>query len=424
MKHLVLSLLTGVALLAGCTGAMAATMNITAEFSPSMDNPENNQFVNTTPQSGFCANWPNSCVNGEKSLATGITLSPSKGLTPKDDKRDSAFFKWPSSYRNVTITNVQDGTTHNVKLRVTSFSGRYYANSDSQIYNWGINGAAFSIYPNGGCSSITSGWIIGTKEVAWLWSIPEGNTGCYKITSVDRPVGSANFIHKIGELSIGYSLVSPNPLLLTAGIYTGSLTYSISPGGDIDFGDNFQTSDSELTINFTLTVNHELKLTTTPENQAVSLQPCAHGGVCSKDEGKANWDRWRVTLITPKLTGRSNFSLSSSGSFTVYLQCEQQSGTDCALKSDNHSSQTVPVQTLLTLPDNIVDSFTGSSVSKRRLSVGRDITNNIFATKSFGQNLAGSIDFLIEQKEVDTMLESRPDTYRGAVTVIFDPQIY
>lgn len=131
-----------------------------------------------------------------------------------------------------------------------------------------------------------------------------------------------------------------------------------------------------------------------------------------------------VTRITPQLTGHSNFRLSSSGAFSVYLECEQQSGPDCALRSDKMPSQTVPVRTLLTLPDNIVDEVTGSTVSKRELAVGKDLTKNIFATRSFGQNRAGSIDFLVSQKDVDTMLTTRPDTYRGAVTVIFDPLIY
>ena len=131
-----------------------------------------------------------------------------------------------------------------------------------------------------------------------------------------------------------------------------------------------------------------------------------------------------INRITPEMTGRSHFSLSSSGAFTVYLQCEQQSGSDCALRSDNTPSQTVPVQSLLTLPRGIVDSSTGSAVSKRRLAVGRDLKKNVFITKSFAENQAGSIDFLVSKKDVDTMLKTRPDTYRGAITVIFDPKIY
>ncbi|MHA0273240.1 hypothetical protein [Enterobacter ludwigii] len=424
MNHLVLRALAGIALLALSAAGMAATMDITASFSPSMDKPEKNTFTNTTPQSGFCATWPDYCTSGEKSLATGLILTPSKGLTPQDDKRESLFFKWPSSVRNLTVTNTETGNVQTVQFRVSSFSGRYYANSQSQIYDWGKGGSAFSIYPDGGCRSLAPGWIIGNIGVAWLWSVPEGNAGCYRITSVERPAGGSNFINKVTELSFGYELKAPSPLKMEAGIYSGTLTLNVGPGGDIDFGDNFQASDTELTINFTLSVNHELKLTTTSEDQAVSLQPCTTGRTCTEDEGQANWERWMVSRITPQLTGRSNFNLSSSGAFTVYLECELQSGSDCALRSDKMPSQTVPVRTLLTLPDNIVDNFSGSTVSKRPLAAGRDLTKNVFSTKSFGQNRAGSIDFLVVQKDVDTMLTTRPDTYRGAVTVIFDPKIY
>lgn len=205
-----------------------------------------------------------------------------------------------------------------------------------------------------------------------MWKWPVSNAACYKTAKKDL----AGEPYLINGTSLAYELKTPDPLKMGSGIYAGTLALNIGPGGDIDFGDNFQASDTELTINFTLLVNHELKLTTTADDQAVSLQPCASGRACTKEEGQANWERWMVTRITPQLTGRSNFNLSSSGAFTVYLECEQQSGPDCALRSDKMPSQTVPVQTLLTLPDNIVDNITGSTVSKRRLEAGRDLTKN------------------------------------------------
>lgn len=414
-------LLAGLTLVWACA-AMAATMDISASFAPSMDNPENNAFTNTTPQSGFCATWPSSCSNGKKSLATGLTLTPQHGLTPQDNPRDSTFYKWPSDFREIDVINSVTGEHATVKFRVISFSGKYWASVAHGVYDW--KSFTYSAYPQGGCVSSGAGWMsVGGEWVAWLWSVPEGNQGCYEITSVDRPEGSDEYIEKIDEISIGYSLIAPNPLKMSAGVYTGQTNFTVGPGGDIDFGDNFQASDSELTINFTLSVNHELKLTTREEDQKVALQPCAPGKVCTEEQGAANWERWMVNQITPYLTGRSHFYLSSSGTFTVFLQCEQQSGEDCALKSDN-TGELVPVQTLLTLPDNIRDSTTGSSVAMRRLAIGKDLSRNLFTTKSFGQNQKGHIDFLVGQKTVDAMLKNRPDTYRGAVTVVFDPQIY
>lgn len=420
MSYSVLRVLAGMVLLAVSAAGMAATVNITASFTPSMDRPENNAFTNITPQSGYCVLHPQECKNGEFSLDMGISLTPSKGLTVNDTARDSLYFRMPSTFRNIEVTN-EGNTSAKVLFRISNFSANYNALKHHGVYDW--KGVSFFSYPAGGCGYVAPGWG-GNANFSWLWKYPQGNMGCYNITSVNRPEGADKYITGVNRLSYGYEIKTPNPLQMEAGVYTGALKLSVGPGGDIDFGDNFQASDTELTINFILSVNHELKLTTTAENQAVSLQPCAPGRICTADEGSASWERWMVTRITPQLTGRSNFKLSSSGSFTVYLECEQQSGPDCALRSDKMPSQTTPVRTLLTLPDNIVDSVTGSTISKRRLQAGRDLTKNVFVTKTFGQNRAGSIDFLVGQKDVDTMLTTRPDTYRGAVTVIFDPKIY
>ncbi|MFC0141471.1 hypothetical protein ACFFJN_15990 [Erwinia mallotivora] len=386
-----------------------------------MDNPENNAFTNTTPQAGFCATWAQYCPSPMVSINFPVTLSITKDLNPGDEPRNSTYFKTPNSYRNVKVYNRDTGEEALVRFRVSEISARLHFNSsisaNTQV-STGWDSGSFGNAPppcgSLGMAFYTAHWF------HFLWRLPTNDAACYKITTIPRQGEPYNF----NNMSLGYVLETPNPLLLSGGIYEGRLNLTISPGGDFDFGDNYQASDNELTINFTLSVNHELKLTTTDDDQKVSLQPCALGRNCTEEEGKANWERWIVTRATPQLTGRSNFRLSSSGAFTVYLQCEQQSGDDCGLKSDNDPSQVVPVQSLLTLPDNIVDQSTGATVVKRRLAQGRDLTRNVFSTKSFGENKAGSIDFLVSQRDVDTMLKTRPDTYRGAVTAIFDPQIY
>ena len=79
---------------------------------------------------------------------------------------------------------------------------------------------------------------------------------------------------------------------------------------------------------------------------------------------------------------------------------------------------------MLTLPTNVVNDKTGSSVVKEPIFIGKNSINAIFHTTTFGQNRSGHIDFQVKQRDVDTMLATRPDTYRGAVTVIFDSNIY
>ncbi|WP_414147767.1 hypothetical protein ACMGGR_20815 [Erwinia sp. BNK-24-b] len=406
-----LSALAGAGLLILGLAANAATMEITAAFTPSMSQPEHNQFINTTPQSGYCATWPDSCSSNVFSIALPLTLAIINPIKANDTPRNNPYFAFPNKLVTLNVTN-EAGDIAKVSFRVSGFSSRYTNNIGQ--YDW-VNSSF--MFPNLPCKYSGASWGVG-NWYHFLWSVTSDSGACYKISTIDRTEPSSFF-----NMSVAYELVSPDPLRMSSGIYKGALHLTVGPGGDFDFGDNYQASDSQLTINFTLSVNHELKLTTTAEAQKVTLEPCAQGRTCTEEEGKANWERWMVTRITPQLTGRSNFTLSSSGAFTVYLACEQQSGTNCALKSDN-SAQLVPVQTLLTLPDNIVDSTTGSTVSRRPLALGRDLTRNTFITKSYGENKSGSIDFLVEQRDVDTMLKTRPDTYRGAVTVIFDPQIY
>ena len=423
MSYSVLRVLAGMMLLAGSTAGMAATMDITASFSPSMDKPENNTFINTTTQSGYCSSWPNQCRDNNTFSINmgGITASlATSGFTANSAPRMGMYFKMPGAWRDVVVTNQNSGVQSILSFRISAFSAAYRTRSDWNLaaHQGAWDGNSFVNAPSP-CRYSGVGEY-SNRHYAFLWKWPVSDAGCYKTPKKDL-TGEP---YLINNMSVGYELKTPDPIKMESGVYTGTLTLSVGPGGDIDFGDNFQASDTELTINFSLSVNHELKLTTTAEHQVVSLQPCASGRVCTEDEGLANWERWMVTRITPQLTGRSNFNLSSSGAFTVYLECEQQIGPDCALRSDKMPSQTVPVQTLLTLPGNIVDNVTGSTVSKRRLEAGHDLTKNVFVTKTFGQSRGGSVDFLVGQKDVDTMLATRPDTYRGAVTVIFDPKIY
>lgn len=408
-------------LVAGAFCAQAASIDITASFTPSMANPENNEFTNTTPQSGFCADSPSSCI-GFHGIKLPLSAYTSKPITPKSSIRDGVFFRIPSAIRRISLLNETTGEHATVFFRTNLISARYTPNTGG-TYTWGASGKGSIGYPentgqNGCSSSSGTGDVLSSGE-EWAefgWFVGTNSTGCHRLSGITRDKV------EYSDISIGYKLQAPNPLKMSAGIYTGEYTFTVGAGQDFDFGDNFQVSDTQLTVKFKLTVTHELKLTVLPEDQNVALQPCATTRVCSDDDGKANWERWMISRIPPTLTGRSQFSLSSSGAFTVNLVCEQQIGSDCALKSDRLPAQQVPVKTRLTLPSNIVDNATGSTIVKQALQTNNE-KKQIFATKSFGQNKKGSIDFEVAQKDVETMLKTRPDTYRGAVTIIFDPTI-
>lgn len=51
-----------IALFSTAKMASAANMNITAEFTPTVSNPDNNGFVNTTRIQGYCSSNPARCA--------------------------------------------------------------------------------------------------------------------------------------------------------------------------------------------------------------------------------------------------------------------------------------------------------------------------------------------------------------------------
>jgi hypothetical protein len=419
-KYKVMRVVIGLLMLLVGSGVHAIEMEITASFAPSMSNPENNIFTNTTPQSGYCATWPELCRGKFSIEIPGLSSVSSTTISARDtNKRNGLFLKIPVQNKTVAVTNLMTGDVVNLVFRPNIFGAAM--NPFGGRNTWKDGGTlGFPDSGVAGCSSGAGGsYGVNGSQVRFAWSYGPGATaGCYRTSNIDRPAGITFY-----QYNFGYELVAPEPLTMSSGIYVGSLSYSVGPGGDFDFGDNITANDNVVNITFRLSVNHELKLSTTPEDQQVTLQPCTAGRVCTEDQGKANWERWMVSRVAPQLTGHSGFSLSSSGEFTVYLSCEQMSGADCALRSDNDGSL-VPVQTLLTLPNNVVDINTRTTVVRRPLQVGKSDTQNIFTTQVFGESKKGSIDFLVAQRNVETMLTTRPDTYRGAVTVIFDPKLY
>lgn len=74
-------------------------------------------------------------------------------------------------------------------------------------------------------------------------------------------------------LDFAYELRTPNPLKMSSGQYTGSLTYSVGPGQDIDMGDVMLPNDSALTLNFNLEVQHTLQVEVPPAATAWNWSP-------------------------------------------------------------------------------------------------------------------------------------------------------
>ncbi|MDN2487261.1 hypothetical protein MML63_16645 [Kosakonia sacchari] len=393
------------------------TLNISQEYS----SVTGNIFINTTPQSGFCTEYPQYCTDND-AVSVALTLyAPlmQDKLMANSPPRESMFYKMPGNWRTVKLFNTAGQSTE-LAFRVAGFAASYLTHSEwsvpDHVNNW--QGGSFEYAPS---PCITSGvapaWSQWGFKFMWKW--PVSDVPCYKLPTIDLKDDPYN----IRYLSFIYELTNASPLQLASGDYTGTLHFTVGPGGDVDFGDLFIPTDPNIDINFRLTIKHDFSITTTADDHQVALQPCKPNKICTPQEGEANWERWMISHITPPLTGRSNFGITSTGNFTVYLACANgQIGQDCALQSDN-TGQLVPFGAFINLPVNIVDSTTGATVVKQHLNAGKDPTQNIFTTQSSGSNQKGSIDFLVAQHDVETMLTTRPDTWRGGVTVIFDLDI-
>lgn len=411
-QHPILRVVLCVFLCAISFCSASAEINISAKFTPSAADPENNTFVNTTPLSGYCATWPVYCPPNAFGIALPLQLTLKKSIVANDVPRNNPYFGLSNKSRTIQVVNETNGESSQVTFRISGFSARYTPPTPGDSWV----GGSF-MYPNSPCEY--GGPSVGDSVFySFIWKVTSADGPCYKISKIDR-----NEPSRFYDMSIAYELKTPDPLKMSSGIYKATVPLTVGPGGNIDFGDVYEASDNILIINFELTVTHELKLTPVAGAQAVSLQPCTSGKICTEDEGQANWERWMVSRITPQLTGRSEFMLSSSGGFTAYIDCADRVGNECALVSDKNG-QKVPMSTMITMPDNVVDIQTGAAVIKRPLLIGKMPEQNEFIAKTFGTDKPGSIDFLVRQKDVDTMLSTRPDTYRGVVSVTFDPNIY
>lgn len=108
--------------------SIAATMEIAADFTPSIQNPQNNSFTNTTPQSGYCQTWPTYCPAGVFSISLPLTTTLTRPIVANDTARNNPYFIFPSKQRTLSVTEQGTGETASVRFRINGFSARYSSN--------------------------------------------------------------------------------------------------------------------------------------------------------------------------------------------------------------------------------------------------------------------------------------------------------
>ncbi|MGU3522806.1 hypothetical protein ACLBW2_06840 [Enterobacteriaceae bacterium C23F] len=399
---------------------MAKNITITADFTPSVTSPTNNKFTNTTPAYGYCAGtFANHCANNNWfSVGLGIDANAAEPIM----SQDNVSFNIDSTNKDVVVTNRVTGAQKIVTFAMIGLGARNsgYGGSATGVNAQWLGGAASSwVNAPSGCSGTSHG-VGDNNHYTWFWRWPNRNntTVCTKRTSVDR--GS---FPNLNRVSFMYLLTTPNPLEMDDGVYEGQISYSVAgSGADINIGGpKYQAADDRLTINFELTVTHEMSVRPV-DTGAVELHACQTGKICTAAENKINWEKATVTNIPPVLTAESHFEMTSSGSFTTYLSCESNVGEHCGLKSVK-TGDVVPVKTLLTLPGN-VQTGSGSAVRKMLMKNVKDTGYALFNTAQYEPGGKGKFHFEVDKQDVVQMRKNAPDEYTGVVTVIFDPQVW
>jgi len=376
----------------------AIDLTFTAEFRPNASNPTNNRFVNTTRNSGYCEQWPDRC--GDQAFGVSLPLGLIfENMDVNGWDRNSAYFKYPTSYKDVPVTSDMDGSHANVQWRVNAMSMR--------INNWNQVAPAagwqsWGTYPPRPCVRVATGLGAG----AWyefVWGLPENAGPC-----VQKPRGQVSTPMVTSRLSIGYELVTPDPLAMKNGIYRGDLILTVGPGGDFDFGDRSTISDSVVNLHFELTVRHEFR---------VDFPPGSDRAVLAPEGGWSSWiDHGRLPT---RLSKDLPFSLSSSVPFSVTLQCQySQPGGDCGLRNITEpTAPEVPVEIALTMPGF---REIGSNVDALNLKFSREGTPVRFTSDAYAIDRASRLHFDVKGEHVKSILDHEGSQYRGNVTLVFD----
>ncbi len=114
-------------LFAGMPTANALTQDISAIFRPDPAKPSENKFTNTTPVSGYCAQYPAPCASANMfSIRMPITFSSSRPIEANHtENRQGAMFRMPTNWRPATVINSSTGESEEVEIRISGVGSQY-----------------------------------------------------------------------------------------------------------------------------------------------------------------------------------------------------------------------------------------------------------------------------------------------------------
>lgn len=394
--------------------ASAAVKDIEALFRPDSSNPQINEFINQTPSEGFCLQLPIVCKPaGLFTLIAPITFNASHTIQAfHTDPRQGGMAKVPSHWQQIEVTH-ESGARETLELRIAGVGHEAGVRTpvmdlvegqaggsirDAWNLLWTGGGWAYAPAP---CDGV--GWYtLGPFGYNSFWRVPVNAGVCAKQARFAIP----DFYYHY--FVFGYELRTPSPLTMKSGRYHGSIEYSVGPGKDFDMGDLMIPNDDLLQLNFTLVVEHMLKVEIPPGGNKVELIP--EGG----------WQAWLNQGRKPtRLFRDQTFNIWTSSQFKMQMTCEFTVGDVCGLEEPG--GRIVALQVAVTLPTGLT-SADGQPVVRQPLSVS-GVGSELFQPGIYVDRKPGVLHFDIKQADVERMLSGEAATYRGNVTVVWDSEV-
>lgn len=356
------------------------------------------RFDNTTPPTGLCQYWAALCSNrGTVELPISYVK---RSINKAPDTRDQYYYKLPGR-KEVVVYHDQTGEPHRMTFDFTSVSQKTTVQGNP-------NNSPAKGSPRGGCTGGASLSFLSTRTVVFYRLIldPQSPQPCWS-SDLFEPEGVVD-VSTVTEMGVAYTLDMPPPYRLKEGSYRGSVTYSIGPGGDFDFGNGVsQLNGNSLLINFVLEVKHAFFFDFPPGSERAVLEP--PGG----------WNAWLSGGRVPQRIYRDlPFRLWSTGPLKVYKLCQHYVGDHCGIRNDGNEQ--APVEVALSLPSGI--QHQGNAVSRLVLPTGRPAALQLESVTPV-LNRPGQLHFEVGRDDVRDMLAHPGTTYTGQVTVVFDAEL-
>ena len=398
-----------------------ASVEVTAHFRPDAANPMINRFENTTPNRGVCAANPAYCKQlGLQSLLAPISFETQVPILAGHSEREGPMVKIPANWRSLNVVHEATGEARELRVRMAAFGTSYrtpipvidiVGGGTSWVdINRKLWGGRLAQYARAPCLS-TSVYhaTYGNGGYFFLQTPVGAEAACPLQSAFDIPPGFRFAEGGLNQMNFGYQIETPDPLSMSSGIYTGKIAYTAGPNMDIDMGDVLLPTDTLLEINFTLTVEHTLKVEIPPGGNRIQLEPL--GG----------WQAWLNQGRKPaRLFRDQTFNLSASSRFKMQLECGTgQIGDTCAVK--NAAGDQVPLDVLVSLPNGMTNTD-GAAVNRLPLRVS-GTGSELFQPTFYVDRRPATLHFEVQREGVEEMLKREGETWSGSVSVIWDSEV-